>query len=312
VAAAGQATWDWNGTTLTGTGTLWATSFISSNPNGTPVISDHVVNLAVTPSTATTTATSYACVEGSFLATVGANGCKNTNIGANFADNTVTTWNAGGNSRCVQQAIGGDDYSLTDGSPGVPGTAEPRGLTTQAAGQAGAGCAQTSGAFDLDTVIRDDGNILIIADAPSIGSCIIFGAGPGEAAGSNPGAVGPGCPDNLALASISYMIFVSPAAPDTDGDGIPDGLDNCRSTANAIQYDANSDGYGNICDADLNNSNLTTSTDFNLLRSVLNASQSSSALAAAADMNGSGLVTSTDFNLLRARLNTVPGPSGLH
>ena len=44
------------------------------------------------------------------------------------------------------------------------------------------------------------------------------------------------------------------------------------------QLDADGDGYGNICDADLNNS---------------------------------GTVTTADFAILRARLNTAPGPSGL-
>jgi hypothetical protein len=99
---------------------------------------------------------------------------------------------------------------------------------------------------------------------------------------------------------------------DVDGDTAYDEQDNCTTVANPTQLDSDNDGYGNICDGDLNNSGLTTSNDFNLLRSVLNLSAGASALAAAADMNGSGLVTTTDFNVLRARLNTVPGPSGLH
>jgi hypothetical protein len=65
---------------------------------------------------------------------------------------------------------------------------------------------------------------------------------------------------------------------DTDGDGMVDIGDNCRLTANALQQDANLDGFGNICDA---------------------------------DMNSSGTVTTADFGLLRARLGTAPGPSGL-
>jgi hypothetical protein len=99
---------------------------------------------------------------------------------------------------------------------------------------------------------------------------------------------------------------------DLDGDGVANTADNCTLVVNANQLDADGDAYGNICDADLNNSGATTSADFGLLRSVIGQLASSSALAAAADMNGSGTVTSTDFNLLRARLNTAPGPSGLH
>ena len=111
---------------------------------------------------------------------------------------------------------------------------------------------------------------------------------------------------------------------DTDGDGVVDGNDNCTLVANAqagnvpgtsiplYQLDSDHDGYGNLCDADLNNSGLVTTADFAMLRSVLSELASYNALSAAADMNGSGTVTATDFGLLRARLNTPPGPSGPH
>lgn len=36
--------------------------------------------------------------------------------------------------------------------------------------------------------------------------------------------------------------------PDSDGDGTPDGMDNCPSVANPDQYDTDSDGLGNACD----------------------------------------------------------------
>ena len=99
---------------------------------------------------------------------------------------------------------------------------------------------------------------------------------------------------------------------DADHDGVPDSQDNCLGLYNPTQLDADGDGYGNACDADLNNSGLVTAADFDLLRSVLNQPASSSPLAAAADLNGSGTVTAADFAILRARLNTAPGPSGLH
>ncbi len=98
---------------------------------------------------------------------------------------------------------------------------------------------------------------------------------------------------------------------DTDLDGVLDPLDNCRIIANPTQLDTDQDGYGNICDADLNNSGTVTTADFGLLRSVLGQPATFSPLTAAADMNGSGTVTTADFGLLRARLGTPPGPSGL-
>ena len=101
-----------------------------------------------------------------------------------------------------------------------------------------------------------------------------------------------------------------PAPIDTDADGVLDPLDNCTINPNPTQLDADNDGYGNICDADLNNSGLVTTADFGILRSVLNQAAGSSATAAVADMNGSGTVTTADFAILRTRLNTAPGPSG--
>jgi len=115
---------------------------------------------------------------------------------------------------------------------------------------------------------------------------------------------------------------------DTDGDGVPDELDNCPAIfnigqldddndlvgnlcdncsvlSNADQRDSNSDGYGNVCDADLNNDDLVTVTDFLILRGVLNSPDQD------ADLNGDGLVTVTDFLILRSQLNRPPGPSGL-
>jgi hypothetical protein len=118
-------------------------------------------------------------------------------------------------------------------------------------------------------------------------------------------------PSNDVLLDVSFV-------PDGDGDGINDVSDNCTAVANngnpgtgAAQLDADGDGYGNICDADLNNSGLVTTADFGILRSVLNQAAGSSPTAAAADLNGSGTVTTADFALLRSRLNTAPGPSGL-
>ncbi len=96
-----------------------------------------------------------------------------------------------------------------------------------------------------------------------------------------------------------------------DGDAIADPADNCLNVSNSTQLDADLDGYGNACDADLNNSGTVTAADFGILRSVLNRAASSSPTAAAADLNGSGTVTTADFGILRDALNKPPGPSGL-
>ena len=181
----GPATWNWDGTTLTGTGLLWATSYLSSNPQGNQMISEKVTDLTITTGgSPATNATSYECIEGVLLAAVYESGCKNTNFNfsstfiegylGNLADDSTAAWMVGGNPKCVTETMGGDDYSLFDGNPGpfggppVAGTPSPRGLTAQAAGEAGAGCAQTAGTFDLPYVIRDDATYLILANVPVI------------------------------------------------------------------------------------------------------------------------------------------------
>ena len=123
--------------------------------------------------------------------------------------------------------------------------------------------------------------------------------------------------DNSDVGSIASWVLtietinVTPP-PDADSDGIVDSADNCTLVANPSQLDADNDGYGNLCDGDINNSGAVTSADYGLMRTVLGEPASSGSLAAAADMNGSGTVTTADVGMLRLRLGTPVGPSGLH
>ena len=114
-----------------------------------------------------------------------------------------------------------------------------------------------------------------------------------------------------ALALALLLAGTASWAADQDQDGVSDATDNCTLSANASQLDANADGIGNLCDADLNNSGLVTTADFAIQRLQLGRSAASSPTAAAADLNGSGLVTAADLGILRGRLNTAPGPSSL-
>jgi hypothetical protein len=97
-------------------------------------------------------------------------------------------------------------------------------------------------------------------------------------------------------------------AADQDQDGVSDATDNCTVSANPSQLDANADGIGNFCDADLNDSGLVTTADFAIQRLQLGQAAGSGPTAAAADLNGSGFVTTADFGILRGRLGTAPGP----
>jgi hypothetical protein len=93
---------------------------------------------------------------------------------------------------------------------------------------------------------------------------------------------------------------------DTDLDGHFDRRDNCSLVANAAQSDADGDCFGNICDADLNDSGgVVNFADLALFRAAFgNASPP-------ADLNSSGgVVNFADLALFRSLFARLPGPSG--
>jgi hypothetical protein len=95
--------------------------------------------------------------------------------------------------------------------------------------------------------------------------------------------------------------------PDADGDGVADAEDNCVNVANADQRDTNGDGYGNLCDGDLDNSGgPVNAADLALFRAAFGTAN------ADADLNGSGgVVNSADLAIFRLLFGQPPGPSGL-
>ncbi|MFK8016469.1 MAG: thrombospondin type 3 repeat-containing protein [Gammaproteobacteria bacterium] len=93
--------------------------------------------------------------------------------------------------------------------------------------------------------------------------------------------------------------------PDLDGDGISNELDNCIGISNPDQRDSDADGFGNICDADLNNDCAVNAQDLGVLRSVFFSDNPN------ADFNGDGVVNVLDLGFLRARFFGQPGPSCL-
>lgn len=116
---------------------------------------------------------------------------------------------------------------------------------------------------------------------------------------AQPSALGTGFSTNYTLTPG----FQAP--PDFDGDGLKNFLDNCIFEANPDQIDSNGDGYGNRCDADLNNDGVINVIDLGLLRTRFFTAD------ADADFNGDGVVNVVDLGVLRAAFFGMPGPSGL-
>ncbi len=95
----------------------------------------------------------------------------------------------------------------------------------------------------------------------------------------------------------------APTVNDTDSDGVADDVDNCTDVANADQLDTNGDGFGNACDADLNNDCIVNVVDLGLLRTVFFTAD------ADADFNGDGIVNVIDLGLMRLAFFSPPGPA---
>ncbi len=109
---------------------------------------------------------------------------------------------------------------------------------------------------------------------------------------------------NAASDDVSVLLNLTPG-PDRDGDGIRDAEDNCTEVANADQRDTDRDGYGNLCDADLNNDGSVDFLDLGLFKAVFFTGD------ADADLNGDGSVDFLDLGLMKAGFFQAPGPSGL-
>lgn len=91
--------------------------------------------------------------------------------------------------------------------------------------------------------------------------------------------------------------------PDSDLDAIANNEDNCSRKANADQRDTNGDGFGNVCDADLDGDGATNAVDSGLFRAAYGSAN------ADADFNGDGVVNQLDAAIFRALFGAPPGPA---
>lgn len=96
---------------------------------------------------------------------------------------------------------------------------------------------------------------------------------------------------------------------DIDADGVSDDLDNCTTVANASQLDSNGDGFGSLCDPDLNNDFAVNFTDLARIKIAFFSRPGDAAWDPDADFDGTGQVNFADLGIMKERFFGEPGPS---
>lgn len=95
---------------------------------------------------------------------------------------------------------------------------------------------------------------------------------------------------------------------DSDFDGVNDDVDNCTDVANPSQLDTNGDGYGNVCDPDLNNDCIVNFVDLGALKSAFFSTPGSPNWDPDADFDGNLVVNFLDLSRMKSVFFAEPGP----
>jgi hypothetical protein len=124
----------------------------------------------------------------------------------------------------------------------------------------------------------------------------------------------PGADHDYGYGLIDVLGAYNWLATDSDGDGVRDVNDNCIDAPNGplipdaggnSQLDTDEDGFGNVCDTDINqpNDGITNALDIGALKAQFLTSGPD------ADFNGDGIVNALDVGILKQYFLQPPGPS---
>jgi hypothetical protein len=115
-----------------------------------------------------------------------------------------------------------------------------------------------------------------------------------------------------------FAFAINLVVPDADGDGVPDDSDNCITVANGpndaltagpSQNDTDNDGYGNMCDPDLNNDGVVDFGDLPGFQAAFLSSPGDGNWNEDADLNGDDVVDFGDLPIIQSLFFGPPGPS---
>jgi Thrombospondin type 3 repeat len=114
----------------------------------------------------------------------------------------------------------------------------------------------------------------------------------------------------LLATTLVLLLWGAPALAgpptDTDGDGVYDFQDNCRTASNAAQDDTDGDLCGNRCDADYNQNGVVNFIDF----SAFSFAFASNDMQKDHTQPVAGPVGFLDFSYFSSAFGGAPGPSG--
>ena len=119
-------------------------------------------------------------------------------------------------------------------------------------------------------------------------------------------------------ATLAFLLCGAPAfagtAPDGDGDGVSDGLDNCSDDVNPFQDDSDGDDCGNLCDADYDQGGAVGVGDFGQFVENFGTNEEEFCHFEATDPDGPVAgncnVGLDDFGFFVASFGVAAGPSG--
>jgi hypothetical protein len=112
--------------------------------------------------------------------------------------------------------------------------------------------------------------------------------------------------------ALALALLALPAAhaADADADGVGDNADNCIEVANTDQRDTDADGFGNRCDADLDNNLFVNFLDLAAFKNVFLAKAGEADFDPDADFDANGVINFQDVGVVKAGFFEPPGPAG--
>ncbi len=95
------------------------------------------------------------------------------------------------------------------------------------------------------------------------------------------------------------QLYFPPGAPDTDGDGVPDGADNAYQDPNPDQADSDGDGYGDAADCDEDNDDFVGRGELSRLVDAFGKRRGDAGFDSHLDRDDDGELGISDFAILR-------------